>query len=541
MKGDYKMKSSKKITKLLSLLLVGAMLIAMLAACGTGPADTGQDGPGPGPGTATAPPTGSDTAPVSARDTLAIQATSDPGSLSPLAGAIGFVPTQLFAEPLFDFDLDNNIVPRLAREVEKIADDHLIIHLRQGLTFPSGYRFTAEDVLFTLQLYYEEPTRHGFVRIIDMERTRAIDEYTVEIFQHDASVAQFPSRYTIINIMSKHAYDPIEIVTNPNPMVIGPYRVVEYVQGSHVRLEANPYYYGDQPLIPNLIFYVIDEPAQITNALEGGLIHIGTATPHDANFLQDIGFNIARGPDTRSHSAIFNVTTLNYYERIAISYAINSPAIVDIVWNGWADVTDFPGARGKLDYVPEWGGRHDIYVDLFNLEKALYYAEKGGLVGRTLTIITDGSDAYDAYAQIMQEDLRQIGVYTEIIRHDRATFAQLLASPDAVGYDIGFALTFVMSGLASFMIAEWGIINNSGWFDEDFDYFWAWGRTLNSTMDWDTRQAMMPDFIDFFLSVNPWYAIVAIPVMWAVDPALGGVRTGGAGNTILFQYVYWTE
>ena len=54
--------------------------------------------------------------------------------------------------------------------------------------------------------------------------------------------------------------------------------------------------------------------------------------------------------------------------------------------------------------------RHDTYATGYNMDLAKKYAEESGLVGQTVRIVTNGSDAFVSIAQVLEQSLKEIGV-----------------------------------------------------------------------------------------------------------------------------------
>ena len=59
---------------------------------------------------------------------------------------------------------------------------------------------------------------------------------------------------------------------------IGAYRMVSHTPGEQMVLEANPEYFGDAPLIPNVIIRYFADPTTMSNAIESGEIDVAWRT-----------------------------------------------------------------------------------------------------------------------------------------------------------------------------------------------------------------------------------------------------------------------
>ena len=94
--------------------------------------------------------------------------------------------------------------------------------------------------------------------------------------------------------------------------------------------------------------------------------------------------------------------------REAISYAINRDEIVDGALNGFGEAVEMPIVPSVFGYDPEFKGHE------YDLEKAKQLmAEAGYADGLTVTIKLNQSSTYTRPAEIVQAQLRQIGINLE--------------------------------------------------------------------------------------------------------------------------------
>ena len=128
-------------------------------------------------------------------------------------------------------------------------------NLRENVHWHDGTPFTAEDVKFSMELFYsdESPIWCPWLRpFVDID---APDPHTV-IFHVEKSLFSLWWIYDIgsIIILPKHIWENIPkeeragFAPDPNLIGTGPYKFVEYVEGSHILLEANPQYFKYSPI-----------------------------------------------------------------------------------------------------------------------------------------------------------------------------------------------------------------------------------------------------------------------------------------------------
>jgi ABC-type transport system substrate-binding protein len=487
-------------------LIVACMLVVMLTACGGsgGSSDIGGASSGNAAGEGTA------TDGASAKDVLKIAVSQDSGTLDPIniTGNGGFLNLAMtYAEPLVDFDASGDPVWMLATSFEPVSDTEDLVHIREGVTFSNGNPFTAEDVLFTLRLYADAPSHAPNVQALDVEKTNVVDEYTLDLHYTQYNAAQMKLLAAVL-MLDAESYDP---ANTKNPIGTGPYVVTEYVVNSHVYVEARDGYWGDAPKIKNLEFIVINELSQVANALETGDIDVATTVPTaDVDYINSLGEYKVDSRDTGwCITAFYNCSDTaplaSKEARYAIDYAINTPAIMSAVYSGMAAPTPWPASTALVDYEDRFANLHDTYVDTYNMEKAKQYAEESGLVGKTLTIVTNGESQYATVAQIIQNDLKTLGIESEIVNYDMASFYATMADPSV--FDIAVYATATLSYMAADLFAAELMFMPCGWSGPDRDAFVALGNEVLGTQDEAARSDKLLEDTKTLEEFSPWYGI----------------------------------
>ncbi|MEQ1873891.1 MAG: ABC transporter substrate-binding protein [Ilumatobacteraceae bacterium] len=90
-------------------------------------------------------------------------------------------------ESLLNFDPDYNVVNTygLAEEVEAVAADNYIIHLRQGVLFHDGKEMTADDLVYSFQRLLDPDLAvfggSALRPILSFDGVTKLDDYTVEV------------------------------------------------------------------------------------------------------------------------------------------------------------------------------------------------------------------------------------------------------------------------------------------------------------------------------------------------------------------------
>ena len=238
-------------------------------------------------------------------------------------------------------DYDNGTqqdIPALAKSWDVSPDGlNWTWHLRRGAAFTDGHPITADDVMFTFQVAYDD-TLHPSVQDLlkaggkRFEITR-VDSYTVAM-KIAAPYAMMIGAVGSVYILPKHVLEPAyrsgrfasaySSSTPPESIVTsGAWRLKQYVPGEKTVLTRNPYWcrvdaQGHRlPYLDELVFLIV--PDQNTAALKfqaGEIDGLDNVKPEDyKNYTENQkqqGFTLYNlGPALRTNFMFFNLNTAN--------------------------------------------------------------------------------------------------------------------------------------------------------------------------------------------------------------------------------------
>lgn len=334
------------------LLLVGALL---LTACSAGEQPAGQSKTGE---TGAAPEgEGSDPG-YDPNATVTLVTDADPtfNPWHPNAYVESNVLNEMIMPGLTRWDKDMKPQPDLATDWS-VSEDGMVwtFRLREGVKWNDGEPFTAEDVAFTFNEIGLNPdlgANHSS-EFKAVDKVVVVDDYTVE-FHLKEPFASLPSYLTYYSgIIPKHVFEGVEdpwslnSFNKQNPVGTGPFMVGEYVQGSHVTLVPNPYYWGEPPKVKQIVFKIVpDVNAQIAQLMAGDVDMLSIDDPTVMERLQQS--DILNLEEVRLN--IYYWVALNYEDprfqdkrvRQALSYAIDKQAMVDNLVKGYGEVATGP-------------------------------------------------------------------------------------------------------------------------------------------------------------------------------------------------------
>lgn len=531
--------------KKIILLLLSIVLILSMVACGQKPAASpaAPDNSAAPSTTGTAENSAVPAAPV--RDTVYIGVDGDTGTLDPysISGAGFLTVMRCYGESLWLYESADLIKYHLAESVDFISGTEWLIHLRKGVTFSNGSPFTASDVIFTFN-HIVEINRSFLLASVDFEKTVAEDDYTIRLFLTKPDTTAFPIMSDIV-ILDEETYNPE--TSGKNPVGTGAYVVKDYVVNSTVTLEARDDYWGGAPAIKKVVFKNIPESSQKINAIETGEVDYLVSCPvQDADYVDGLDdIHVINKPSIShlclTYNACKDSPLASKEARWAVSYAVNSQGIINVALNGKGVVAQAPFSSACVDYFPELSNLHDTYKTGYNLELAKHYAEVSGLVGKTVRLVTNGSDLFVTTAQIIEQSLKEIGVNAQVVNYDQATVRNLIAGE--ADWEIYVAYIAGSSGSGLDLIYAQITKFNRTHFDydkENFDSFKQMGDTLLGTMDKEKYNALLLEYLTKFEDYCPMYGIAEMESLRACRDNLGGVSTFGLQHDIVTEW-YFTE
>ncbi len=334
---------------------------------------------------------------------------------------------------LLKYDKDTRLTGDLAESWE-VSKDGLTItfHLRRGVKWQDGAPFTSADVMFTLKKLRDPSVATPYSGdYLMVKSAEAPDNYTF-IVHYEKPFAPALSSWTM-GIIPKHLLEGVDLNTtkfNRHPVGTGPYRLLSWVTGQKLVLGANPNYFEGEPGICRIIYRIIPDPTTMFLELQSGGIDTMGLTP----------FQYARQTNTpaikrnfrKFRHPSFGYTYLGYNlslpmfqsrkVRQALTMAIDREAIVRIVLLGLGQPSTGPFPPSS------WARDPSIPPYPYDPQKAKrFLAEEGwrdtngdGILEKNgkpfeFTIITNqGNNQREAAAEIIQENLRRVGIRVKI-------------------------------------------------------------------------------------------------------------------------------
>lgn len=166
---------------------------------------------------------------------------------------------------------------QLATSWKRIDDRTLEFELRRGVTFHNGAKFDADDVVVTLNYVANSDNKAARQSNVSwIERAEKVDQYRVRLVSKRPFPAVMEYLAAVLFIYPHEHYANGPGLMNEKPVGSGPFRVLEYVRGKHVRMERYPDYFKDGPKQPAKVAklelrFIPDQQTQTAEVLAGGL------------------------------------------------------------------------------------------------------------------------------------------------------------------------------------------------------------------------------------------------------------------------------
>ena len=424
--------------------------------------------------------------------------------------------------------------PRIAESYE-ISDDGLdyTFHLRDDVTFHDGTPVTADDVVFSIELY--KASEYQGSQISMLSSVEATDEHTV-VCHLDAPYSPFLQGICSPMIASKAYYESSEDDFVNNPIGTGPYKFVSRAKGSNIKLEANEDYYRGAPEIKEVTFEVIPDSSTKAIALQTGEVNFAEIDSATKPQLEaNPAITIAEVPTSAFYYIAMNTEKEPFNDvkvRQAINYAIDRDNLVAVCYDGEAEVNSNICAKERFGYSD------DQFQYTYDPEKAKELLAEAGIetpydLGEILV-----AEKYSNLATVIQNDLKAVGLDVTISVKE---FNSYISDLQNGSYGIT-ALNMTLEGdtqtLEMAFTSDYiGIANNARYSDEEMDKLFEQARTET---DNDKRAEI---FNEIFTKAQDEaiYAVMCNPMtLYAYNSDLTCPEFVLEGNYYLYDFS-WAE
>jgi peptide/nickel transport system substrate-binding protein len=356
---------------------------------------------------------------------------SAPHNIDPRYGldATSLRTAQVMFNGLVYFDEDANLLPDLAESWEQTDNTTYIFHLRKGVTFHNGHPFTAADVAYTYRSILDpknkSPRREAF-RVV--KEIQIIDPHTVA-FTLKERFSPFLASMTggIVPVVAAEMGDAFA----RHPIGTGAFRFKHLIADQEIAFDAFGDYYEGRPGLRHLTFrFIPDDTTRLLEFKRGTIQFTQNTIPPDmvAPLSEEPDLRLLITPGTNYTYIGFNLEDpflKNRAVRQAVAMGIDVETMIKYLLRG-----DATPATGLLS-AQNWAYEGDVIQYPYSPDKARALLDAAGFPiretdhgSRRLKFLykTSQDDLARRKAELIKENLREIGIEIDIRTYDWATF-----------------------------------------------------------------------------------------------------------------------
>lgn len=440
-------------------------------------------------------------------------------------------------------------VPDMAASIEASEDASVYTFvLHDNVMFSDEQPLTAEDVIFTFERAIDARTGsywlgrlNGIAGALDYSTQAADtvsglampDELTVEITlaEPDAAFLVNLCNFSGLGILPKHVLEevtPDQMQEHPFSLAptvtAGAFKFVRYETDQFLEVERHDGFWGNPPPLERIFLRILTPDVGLAQ-LETGELDLMTLPI--AEIERTSGFPNAIVQTVPSPSMSFFAPNMEreFFQdrrvRQAMMYAIDRVGIVEAVLMGEGHVTNSP------IFGPEWMGTPEGLNEYeYNPDMARQLLEEAGWdFERTVELmITPGNREADTHAEIIQEQLREVGFQMEILQVDVAeNQRRSIQSTDFDIRNVGGGVFRADPGVSgTYMTTDtWtpGGGNYGHYSNPEIDELYPQGQ---ATGDLEERKAIYTEIAQILNEECPWIWLYSPNSVYGVSRRLQG-------------------
>lgn len=267
---------------------------------------------------------------------------------------------------------------------------------------------------------------------------QVIDPYTVS-FKTEESFAPLLNHLThkTASILSKKYFEEKGEKYFEAPVGTGPYVFKEWMIGDKIELKANPTYFGGEPSIKHVIFRSVPEEGTKVIGLQTGEIDIvgDLESMSRETVANDKNLKLVEGSSINMVYLGMNTQRKFFADkelRKAIIQGINRDDIVDSLLMG-------AGKKANSFLAPNvFGYSEKSKVYEYNPEEAKKIIEAKGMTGTQLKIAVSNNQLRSQMAEIIQVQLKEIGLEIVIENLEWGAFLSATSKGDVDMFMLGW-------------------------------------------------------------------------------------------------------
>jgi peptide/nickel transport system substrate-binding protein len=318
-------------------------------------------------------------------------------------------------DQLFRVAKDAQSVEPDAVERYEVSTDGLIYSfvLRDGLTFSDGTPVTMDDVIFSLQRMLASEHWGWLFPEDAVIQAGDADSFQIRLSQPNAALINNLAGFWS-SIVPRKSVETMGETFWEKPIGSGPFRVKEWIRGSHIALERNPYFWGEPAYLDEVELLLVTDDNIRMLKFQAGELDVATNVPFNQVAGIDAldGASVQIAPLLSVDFIIMNASRPpldNVNVRMALNHATDKRAIIEAVLFGFGEPATMNWPKMMF-----WDGQLSGYP--YNLDLAREYLRKSSVPdGFEITYAYRGDSIPDAQIGVLlQEQWGQLGIDVQL-------------------------------------------------------------------------------------------------------------------------------
>lgn len=325
------------------------------------------------------------------------------------------------------FELDGNMEPQAVLADDWTQDGKTwVIKIRSGIICHNGIELVAQDVVDSYSAYKKAGENNPYYgRLSLISSMEATDSFEVTVTgKYSGMLTLYALTFPIVQRGT---------IQSELPMGSGPYWFVGFEKDTAVRLEANPFWWKQQPAVKSVVFRHYWDVSDELTALQSGEIGMFQTRSTSAALTKKLSYATSLDYATFTYEMLvpnLSGAMADVNLRKAVMYAIDYNTLITNVYLDMAQQCEVPVQPGSWLYE----SRSAVYQ--YSPERALQYLYDAGWADQTGTgMLSKVEDGMLKYITI------EIITYNDVASNVRENAAeQIVKNLRAIGIDASVSI-----------------------------------------------------------------------------------------------------
>lgn len=447
----------------------------------------------------------------------------------------------------------NEVIPELAKNWQ-VSDDGLeyIFDLREDVLWHDGEKFSADDVIFTINSALNPQNIASVSANYEMIKSvEKLGDYKIKITLSEP----FPPFLDTLSfgVIPKHILENQNILNskfNENPIGTGAFKFKKWKKGEFIEFEKNENFYKEQADIKNLFLKIIPDANVRLIQLKSEDIDVALIDPASVKSLENNKkLEILKFKSADYRALMFNIKHQILKDknvRVALNYFVNKDEIVQKLLHNYGVKIDNPislfltNDTLSYEFNPKKGNEILQSIGWKKNKNGIY--EKDGKI-LTFDIYTFNTDPLRiTLAKALNNQFNKFGIASKAYSKPKTAFKIEEVDSFIIGWGSPFDPDFHTYRIfGSFADVD---TNDAGWNyshykDADVD---MWLKKARNLSNFDDRKKAYNEFLKAIYKNPPFIFIANIDYPLAYNKRISNIKTqilGHHGAGFLWNIREW--